>query len=136
MIALVATHSSHVRVRYAETDQMHVLHHSLWAVYWEVARGAFMAERGVPYGELEKRVGIYFPVVSVSAEIVAPAHLDDEIQLRTRLDKLGRVKLRFDYEGWRGDTLLARGHSEHGVIDLDWNIVPLPEEVRAALADS
>ena len=127
-------HRTTVRVRYAETDQMKVLHHSVWAVYWEVARGAFMADRGYPYGDLEKRDGIYFPVISVAAQILSPAYFEDEIELRTRVGKLGRVKLRFDYEGWRGDTLLARGHSEHGVIDLDWNIVPLPEEVRAALA--
>ena len=127
-------HRTTVRVRYAETDQMKVLHHSVWAVYWEVARGALMADRGYPYGDLENRAGIYFPVVSVAASILAPAYFEDEIELRTRIEKLGRVKLRFHYEGWRGDTLLARGHSEHGVIDLDWNIVPLPEEVRAALA--
>lgn len=129
-------HRTTVRVRYAETDQMKVLHHSVWAVYWEVARGAFMASLGYPYGDLEKRDGIYFPVISVAASILSPAYFEDEIELRTRVGKLGRVKLRFDYEGWRGDTLLARGHSEHGVIDLDWKIIPLPKEVRAALAGS
>ena len=129
-------HTTTIRVRYAETDQMKVMHHSVWAVYWEAARGDFMASLGYPYGKLESEGGIYFPVISVAAEIVAPAFFEDEVQVRTRLGRLGRVKLRFDYEGWRGDTLLARGHSEHGVIDLDWNIVPLPEEVRAALEGS
>ncbi len=122
-----------VKVRYAETDQMGVLHHSLWPVYWEVARGAFMESLGFPYGELEKKQGIYFPVISVGADIAEPAHYDDEIELRCQVAELGRVKLRFHYEGWRGDTLLARGHSQHGVIDLDWNIVRLPAEIREAL---
>lgn len=122
-----------VKVRYAETDQMKVLHHSLWPVYWEVARGAFMESLGFPYGELEKNQGIYFPVISVGAEIQSPAYYDDEIELRCQVAELGRVKLRFHYEGWRGDTLLARGHSQHGVIDLNWKVVKLPEEVREAL---
>jgi len=122
-----------VKVRYAETDQMKVLHHSLWPVYWEVARGAFMESLGFPYGELEKEQGIYFPVISVGAEIQSPAYYDDEIELRCKVAELGRVKLRFHYEGWRGETLLARGHSQHGVIDLDWKVVKLPTEVRGAL---
>jgi acyl-CoA thioester hydrolase len=130
----VSDYNCTVKVRYAETDQMKVLHHSLWPVYWEVARGAFMESLGFPYGELEKDQGIYFPVISMGAEIEAPAYYDDTITLRCRVAELGRVKLRFHYEGWRGDTLLARGHSQHGVIDLDWKIVRLPEAVRDALA--
>lgn len=123
----------HVKVRYAETDQMGVLHHSLWPVYWEVARGAFMASLGFPYGELERERGIYFPVTSLGAEIVAPARYDDLIDLTCRVAELGRVKLRFAYEGRRGGELLARGHSAHGVIDGDWSIIRLPAELRDAL---
>ncbi|MDP6418848.1 MAG: thioesterase family protein [Candidatus Krumholzibacteria bacterium] len=126
-------HRCSVKVRYAETDQMKVLHHSVWPVYWEVARGAFMKSLGFPYGELEKHHGIYFPVLSLGAEILAPAYFEDDIELRTRLSKLGRVKLRFEYEGWRGEDLLARGHSQHGVIDLDWKPQRLPEELAREL---
>jgi len=122
-----------VKVRYAETDQMKVLHHSLWPVYWEVARGAFMESLGFPYGELEKSDGIYFPVISLGAEIVEPAYYDDVIDLHCRVAELGRVKLRFEYEGRRDGVLLARGHSQHGVIDLDWKITRLSEEIREAM---
>jgi len=119
-----------VKVRYAETDQMKVLHHSLWPVYWEVARGAFMESLGFPYGDLERERGIYFPVIGLGAEMVGPAHYDDLIDLSCRVAELGRVKLRFEYEGRRDGLLLARGHSAHGVIDVYWKIVRLPEEVR------
>lgn len=126
-------HRSRLRVRYAETDAMGVLHHGQWAVYWELGRTGLLRERYRSYAEIEQ-AGIRFPVVEYGARILAPARYDEELEIRTRLAELGRVRLRFAYEGWRGETLLATGFSVHGVIDADWRVIRLPAEIAAALA--
>ncbi len=127
-----AVHRSQLRVRYAETDAMGVLHHGQWAVYWELGRTGLLRACYKSYAEIE-REGILFPVVDYGVRILAPARYDEEIEIRTRLAELGRVKLRFAYEGWRGETLLAEGYSVHGVIDREWRVLRLPAAIAAAL---
>ena len=122
-------HASRVRVRYAETDAMRVMHHAVWPVYWEIGRTSLLRDRVKPYAELEREDGILFPVIGFGVEILSSARYDDEIEIRTRLTELGRVKLRFEYEGWRQGELLARGHSAHGVIDPDWRVVRIPPDL-------
>lgn len=131
-MSMSAVSKTRLRVRYAETDAMGVLHHGQWAVYWELGRTALLRERYRSYAEIE-RAGIRFPVVEYGARILAPAHYDEELEIRTRLAELGRVRLRFAYEGWRGETLLATGFSVHGVVDEAWKVVRLPAAIAAAL---
>ena len=113
---------------------MGVMHHSVWPVYWELGRTDLLRARAKSYADLEREDGILFPVIDYGAEIKAPARYDDEIEIRTRLADLGRVKLRFEYEGWCEGILLARGHTTHGVLDRDWKITRLPAEVARRLA--
>lgn len=128
-------HATRLRVRYAETDAMGVLHHGQWAVYWELGRTALLRERYRSYAEIE-REGVRFPVVEYGARILAPARYDEELEIRTRLTELGRVRLRFAYEGWRGETLLATGFSVHGVVDEAWKVIRLPAAIAEALGGS
>ncbi len=127
-------HAIRTRVRYAETDAMGVMHHGNWPVLWELGRTDLLRARYKSYATIEAE-GVLFPVTDYGARIVAPARYDDEIEIRSRVAHLGRVKLRFEYEGWRGDTLLATGHSEHGVIDPDWKVIRLPRALAAALSE-
>lgn len=112
---------------------MRVLHHAMWPVYWEVGRTDLLRARYKPYAMIEQE-GIHFPLVEYGVKLYAPGRYDDEIEIRAKLAGLGRVRLRFEYEGWRGGTLLATGHSVHGVIDRDWKVVRLPAKLAAALA--
>ena len=61
-----------IEVRYAETDQMGVVHHSVYPVWFETARTRFSQEMGVPYQEME-RMGLMLPVRELSVKYVAPA---------------------------------------------------------------
>ena len=124
--------ASQVRVRYAETDAMGVLHHAVWPIYWELGRIELLRAAHRPYVEIEAE-GILFPLVDYGVRLELPARYDDLVEIRTRLTALGRVRLRFDYEGWRGEERLASGHTVHGVIDRDWRVRRLPAELAAAL---
>jgi acyl-CoA thioester hydrolase len=78
---------THIRVRYAEVDQMGFLHHGNYAAYYEVGRGEMIREAGYPYSEMEKD-GIVMPVVKMSAKFLRPALYEDNIRVETTMKEL------------------------------------------------
>ena len=85
-----------IRVRYAETDTMGILHHSVYPVYFEEGRTELMRSLGLSYDEMEKR-GVILPVYSVEVQFDRPAYYDDLLTLETTLAELKGVRIRFDY---------------------------------------
>jgi acyl-CoA thioester hydrolase len=79
--------STHIRVRYAETDQMNVVYHGNYAPYFEVARAEAIREMGLTYKEMEA-TGIVMPVVELHTKFLRPAHYDDLLTIRTELREL------------------------------------------------
>ena len=110
--------TSAVRVRYVETDQMGVVHHSAYLAWMEVARTEFLRARGVPYRSLEER-GIRMPVLAVRADYKSPARYDDEVLLTARLATASAVRFRFEYEMRHAQdgTLFCTGFTEHVATD-------------------
>ncbi len=86
-----------IRVRYKETDNMGVVHHSNYVNYYEVARTEMMRERGLTYKEMEAR-GVMLPVHDIRITYLAPAHYDDLLTVKIRLAERPGVKLRFLHE--------------------------------------
>lgn len=100
------SHTSFVKVRYAETDQMGVVHHGNYAQYLEIARIEWLDELGISYSSMEEK-GIMLPVYSMEFRFVKPAFFGDELEIVTQLKKLPNVKIEFDYEVFnkKGDLL-------------------------------
>jgi len=123
-----------LRVRYAETDQMNVAHHSNHIVWFEVGRVELLRELGFSYLEMEED-GMNLPVVEVRCRYKHPARYDDEVTIRTRLSQLRGSLLRFQYEVVRKSDgrLLAEGESVHVVVGRDMKRTHLTEKYRAAL---
>ncbi len=90
-------HHSFVKVRYAETDQMGVVHHGNYAEYLEVARLDWLDQLGVSYKSLEKE-GVMLPVYELNTKFIKPAYFDDVLRIETQLKELPRVKIEFSYE--------------------------------------
>ncbi|WP_074011016.1 acyl-CoA thioesterase [Numidum massiliense] len=106
-----------VRVRYQETDQMGVVYHSNYFVWFEVGRTALIRERGSSYRELEEK-GIVLPVIEANCQYKAPARFEDVIRIETSVGELTPAKVRFDYRVVRDDgKLLAVGHTLHMWVD-------------------
>ena len=99
-----------VRVRYKETDQMGVVHHTNYIVWFEVGRTDLLRQLGLSYRDLEGR-GILLPVVDLSCRYMEAARYDDEIRILTRIADLTPGKIIFSYEIRRkpDDAKLARG---------------------------
>ena len=86
-----------IRVRYAETDQMGVVHHGNYALYLEMARIEWLRKLNISYRKMEEN-GIGLPVVSMSVNFKKPVHYDDVITVKTQLKKAPSALVEFEYE--------------------------------------
>jgi len=101
---------TNIRVRYNETDRMGYLHHSYYAVYFEIARTEMLRNIGVSYRELEEK-GILLPVYKLLIEYKKPAFYDDILTIRITMNKLPEVKLELDYEIYKDKNLICKANS-------------------------
>ena len=122
---------SRVRVRYAETDQMGVVYHANYFVWFEVGRTDLLRHSGWSYRELE-REGVSLPVIEAHCEYRQPARYDDELEIRTTGTILTHVRVEFTYEIVRlGDRpVLVTGRTVHAALDRDGRPCRLPARIR------
>ena len=110
-------HTTHIKVRYYETDQMGVVHHSNYIRYFETAREEMMTHYGVPYEETEAR-GIIMPVHEVQCEYIHPAKYNETLTVVTRLDTMPRSRITFRYTVLNPEgTLVAKGFVTLAFVD-------------------
>ena len=88
---------SKVIVRYAETDQMGIAHHSVYPIWFELARTDLAKQAGFPYSKMEQ-VGVMTPLVELSCKYKKPVHYEDELIVTATVSKLSWVKIEFYYE--------------------------------------
>ena len=131
----VKTTTSTVRVRYAETDKMGVVYYANYLVWFEVGRTDWLRETGWTYRAMEAE-GVQLPVIEAHCEYRQGARYDDEVEVRTRAQKLSPVRIQFDYEiVRRGDgTVLATGHTVHATIDINGRPTRMPDRVKELFA--
>ncbi|RWX00800.1 acyl-CoA thioesterase [Flavobacterium cerinum] len=104
-------HEFKVRVRYAETDQMGVVYHGNYAMYFEMGRVEWLRNLGLSYSFMEAN-GVMLPVVSLTMNYKKPARYDDLLTVRTIFKKQESVKIEFDYEIMNeAGELLTTGNS-------------------------
>ncbi len=104
-------HNTFVKVRYAETDQMGVVHHGNYAEYLEIARLDWLDQLGVSYKTLEKE-GVMLPVYELNTKFVKPAYFDDVLRIETQLRELPRVKIEFSYQVFnQNDELITTAYT-------------------------
>lgn len=126
-----------VRVRYAETDQMGVVYHANYLVWFEVGRVEFIRQLGLDYKSMEQDDGCGIAVVQVEARYRAPARYDDELVIETRLLAARGPVVRFGYRILRASdkTLLCEGESGHVVVGKDMKRTKLPQRYAERFAE-
>ena len=113
-------------MRYGETDQMGVVYHANYIVYFELGRTEFMRERGVHYAEME-RAGMRLAVVETGVKHLRGARYDDLLIIETQLTEASGVRVRFEYRIVRTDdapggvveTLIAEGFTVLGCVNAE-----------------
>jgi len=117
-----------VRVRYAETDAMGIVHHAVYPVWMELGRSDLLRQLGQSYAEWERR-GVMMSVAELRVRYRAPARYDELVQVRTSIKEAGRRKVVFAYRVIRGDTRLAEGETIHIVTGRDGHAQAMPHDL-------
>jgi acyl-CoA thioester hydrolase len=121
-------------VRYAETDQMGVVYHSNYFIWFEIGRVELMRQLGFSYRDMERSDGLFIAVVDARCRYKAPARYDDEVIVQTHLKNARESVVHFGYELVRAEDgqLLAEGETTHIVTDSQMKMMPLPEKYLEA----
>jgi acyl-CoA thioester hydrolase len=115
-----------IRVRYAETDRMGLLHHANYLVYFEQGRTELLRSSGLAYKDIEDQ-GFFLVLAKVEVRYRQPARYDDVLMLRTSLERMTRVRIDHRYEVFRDQILLAEGSSTLACVDREGRLQALPE---------
>ncbi len=113
------SHSTYVKVRYAETDQMGVVYHGNYAQYLEIARIDWLAAIGISYKKMEEE-GVMLPVYELKLIFKKSAKFDDELKIVTRLKQKPQVRIEFSYEIYnQDDELLTEAETTLIFMDIE-----------------
>ena len=117
-----------VRVRYAETDQMGVVHHAVYFIWFEHLRTEYFRELGIPYGELEE-AGVFFPVLESGCRYKEGARYDGEVAITGWIREPTGARLRIDYRAEQEGRTLAEGFTVHARTDAEGRPGRIPPEI-------
>ncbi|MBP6005169.1 MAG: acyl-CoA thioesterase [Pyrinomonadaceae bacterium] len=125
-------HETEIRVRYAETDQMGIVHHSNYLVWFEVGRSDLCRARGFSYKEMEETDNALMVVAETYCRHKSPAYYEDILTIRLKVGEVRSRSLRFIYQIYRAsdETMIAEGETLHLVTDQDKKVRTLPETYR------
>lgn len=113
-----------IKVRYQETDQMGVVHHSVYPIWYEEARNNFISAINIPYSEIEKQ-GFMLPVSKLECKYIKPAYFEDLLVIHTKIEKISNVKIDMTYKIYKEDILINTGYTEHPFVDKNFKLVNL-----------
>lgn len=126
---------STLRVRFAETDQMGVAHHSSYVVWLELARVDWLRERGLSYKQMEAD-GISLAVSELNVQYRSSVSFDDEVSIESQLTEARSRRFCFSYCIRQGDRIVALATTVHTPVDGSGRAIRLPvqwfEKLQAA----
>ena len=113
------TSTTRIRVRYSEIDALGTYYNSRALEWFEVGRGAWLREAGLPYGEIESR-GVYLPIAEAHVRYLGRATFDDELALSTTTRMESRAAVRFDVTiaQAEGGAPVASGYTIHAFTNI------------------
>jgi acyl-CoA thioester hydrolase len=111
-------HTTHLRVRYSETDQMGAFYNSRALEWFECGRTELLRAMGLPYREMEQR-GAFLPLVEAHVKYHGRARYDDELAVRTSVGMPGRARVRFEVAIAHAtdQSPVASGYTVHAITD-------------------
>ena len=112
---------SKVTVRYAETDKMGIVHHSVYPIWYELARTDLSKQAGFPYSKMEE-VGLMTPLVELNCKYYSPATYDDDLIVTARVSKLTPARVVFYYEVFKENEMdkpINTGYTVHAIVNKD-----------------
>jgi acyl-CoA thioester hydrolase len=121
-------HTTKLRVRYGETDQMGYMYYGNYAEFYEVGRVEMLRSLGMTYSGMEES-GIMMPVLEMSSKYLKPALYDEEISIKVIMNKMPGVKIHFKYELYNpNDELINTGETLLVFVNMKTNRPCLPPQ--------
>jgi len=127
------THIWPIRVYYEDTDLAGIVYYANYLRFIERARSEMVREAGIDQVEMKAR-GLVFAVRRVEADYLSPAKYDDQIEVRTALDRVKGASFDMPQEVWRDDTLLFKARVSVVVLNTAGRATRLPADIRAKIA--
>lgn len=122
------THTTKIRVRYGETDQMGYMYYGNYAEFYEVGRVEMLRSLGLTYSSMEAS-GVMMPVLELKCKYLKPAYYDEEISVTVTMNKMPGVKIFFEYELYnQAGTLINTGETLLAFINMASNRPSLPPQ--------
>ncbi|CAG2127559.1 tol-pal system-associated acyl-CoA thioesterase [Cupriavidus plantarum] len=119
-----------LRVYWEDTDAGGVVFYANYLKFFERARTEWLRSLGIEQQKLVDEAGVVFVVRSTAVEYNAPARLDDQLEIRTRVERVGPASVQFAQEAWRGELQLAAGSIRVGCVDKStFRPAPIPNPV-------
>ncbi|MHB1423048.1 MAG: acyl-CoA thioesterase [Gemmataceae bacterium] len=118
-----------IRVRYAETDRMGLLHHANYLIYFEQGRTELLRSHGLSYKDLEDQ-GFLLVLTKIEVKYRWPARYDDLLTLKTMVTRTTSVRIDHRYEVYCQGRLVAEGASTLACVDRDGRPQALPDILR------
>lgn len=122
-------HTCHIEVRYAETDQMGIVHHAVYPVWFEQARLEFFRSVGASYVDIEA-AGFTSPVLELSLRYRSPTHYGEFVDIETTLQREGMLHFRFNYKLSVNGNLCTTGSSLHCFLKGGLPTREMPEQIK------
>jgi acyl-CoA thioester hydrolase len=120
------SHSTKLRVRYAETDQMGYMYYGNYATFYEVGRVEMLRSLGMTYKSMEDS-GIMMPVLDLKCKFIKPALYDEEITINVVMSRMPSVRIHFAYQLYNEkQELINEGETTLVFIDIKRNKPCLP----------
>jgi acyl-CoA thioester hydrolase len=106
-----------IEVRYQETDQMGVVYHANYLIWFEIGRTKFIEELGLSYPEMEKR-GVVSPVIDAEMSFIKPVRYGEAVTIDTWLAEYDGIRSAYRYEVRGEDKEVAvRGLTRHVIVN-------------------
>lgn len=128
-------------VRWSDVDAAGILCYGAYVRFFEIAETELFRAAGLPYGKVFQELDIWLPRKSLDFEFLAPAFLDDRLEVALWVERFGRTSLRFAFEIAKLDgagtrsTITAKGHLSMVAVDkVHLRPVAMPARLVEALA--
>lgn len=116
-------------VRYAETDKMGIVHHSVYPIWYELARTEAIKKIGMTYSSLEKN-GIMTPLAELNCKYILPAEYEDVLTIKVEISKLTPARIVFNYQVFKVgiENPINTGTTTHAWVGKDLRPVNLKKQ--------
>lgn len=129
------THTINFRVYYEDTDSGGVVYYANYLKFAERARTEMLREKNIRQSTLAQDSGILFVVRRASVELLAPARLDDMIEITTHIKELGGASIKMLQEIFCDGKKLAEVDVLVVCVNDKFKAARIPDSIRVVLTN-